>query len=138
MPAAKKRATPAKGKPRAKAPFVDQKPKTAHFFEVDTCSTCRKARGLLKKRGFRLNIRDLKKNKLSSAELEKLIGERDHEEFLNSRSRTYQEQEMDEKPPSRRAAISWMARDPGLIRRPIVVAGGRVVVGFDEKGMAKL
>ena len=29
-----------------------------------------------------------------------------------------------------------MAKEPNLIRRPIVVAGGRVVVGFDTKGMS--
>jgi arsenate reductase-like glutaredoxin family protein len=31
-----------------------------------------------------------------------------------------------------------MAREPNLIRRPVVVAGGRVVVGFDENGFARL
>jgi arsenate reductase-like glutaredoxin family protein len=31
-----------------------------------------------------------------------------------------------------------MAKEPNLIRRPVVVAGGRVVVGFDEEGMARL
>jgi arsenate reductase-like glutaredoxin family protein len=31
-----------------------------------------------------------------------------------------------------------MSKDPGLIRRPVVVAGGRVVVGFDKNGMARL
>ena len=29
-----------------------------------------------------------------------------------------------------------MAKEPSLIRRPVVIAGGRVVLGFDEKGMA--
>lgn len=45
---------------------------------------------------------------------------------------------MREEPASRREAIRLMAKDPGLIRRPIVVAGGRVVVGFDEEGRARL
>ena len=44
---------------------------------------------------------------------------------------------MKEKPPSRREAISMMAKNPNLIRRPVVVAGGRVVVGYDENGMIR-
>ena len=117
---------------RAKKPA-----KTAKFFEFTTCATCRKARAFMKRRGFKLDVRDLRKHRLSAAELEKLIGRRDHEDFLNPRSKTFREQAMDDNPPSRRQAVSWMSKDPGLIRRP-VVAGGRVVVGFDKNGMARL
>jgi arsenate reductase-like glutaredoxin family protein len=42
------------------------------------------------------------------------------------------------KPPSRREAIKMMAKEPNLIRRPVIVAGGQVVIGFDENGMARL
>jgi arsenate reductase-like glutaredoxin family protein len=31
-----------------------------------------------------------------------------------------------------------MAQEPNLIRRPVVVAGGRIVVGFDKEGIARL
>jgi len=137
MPTASKRSLARQ--PARKPAGQSKKPsKTAEFLQVATCSTCRKARSFLRKRGFKLNIRDLRKNKLSAAELEKLIGPSDHEDFLNPRSKTFRKLGMDEKPPSRRKAITCMARDPGLIRRPIVLAGGRVVVGFDQNGMARL
>ena len=45
---------------------------------------------------------------------------------------------MKEDPPTRRQAIQMMSKEPNLIRRPVVVAGGRVVVGFDEKGLYHL
>ena len=70
--------------------------------------------------------------------MEKLIGNRDHTDFLNTRNETYREENMKEDPPSRKEAIKWMSREPNLIRRPVVVAGGRVVLGFDEKGLARL
>jgi arsenate reductase len=111
--------------------------KTVQFLHKPTCATCRKARHFLEKRGYHLNFRDLTKNKLTAAELEKLIGKHDHEEFLNPRSEIYRENEMKENPPSRRAAISMMVKNPDLIRRPVVVAGGRVVIGYDEKGMIR-
>ena len=78
-----------------------------------------------------LHFRNLDKERLSSEELEKLIGDRDHTEFLNSRNETYRKKKMKDNPPSRADAIRMMAADPNLIRRPVVVAGGRVVLGFD-------
>jgi len=40
-------------------------------------------------------------------------------------------------PPSRPGAIGMMARDPGSIRRPVIVAGGRVVTGCGENGIIR-
>ena len=112
--------------------------KKARFLHKPNCTTCRKARSFMEKRGFQLYFRDLAKERLSSAELEKLIGNRDYTEFLNSRNELYRRKKMKLNPPTRREAIRMMAKEPNLIRRPVVVAGGRVVVGFDEEGMARL
>lgn len=112
--------------------------KVVQFIQKPTCTTCRKARTFMERRGYQLNFRDLSKERLSPAELEKLIGPRDHTEFLNTRNELYRRKKMKDHPPSRKEAIRLMASQPNLIRRPIVVAGGRVVVGFDEEGMVKL
>jgi Spx/MgsR family transcriptional regulator len=122
---------------RKAAPRVKKPRKTVTFLHKPTCATCRKAARFMKKRGYKLNYRDIVKDRLSVAELQKLIGKHDHEGFLNPRSEIYKENAMDEKPPSRRAAINLMAKNPGLIRRPVVVAGGRVVIGYDENGMMR-
>jgi len=45
---------------------------------------------------------------------------------------------MKDDPPPRKEALRMMAKEPNLIRRPVILAGGHVVLGFDEKGMAKL
>jgi len=108
------------------------------FMQKPTCTTCRKARKFMERRGFQLYFRDLAKERLSSAELEKLIGRRDYTEFLNTRNEIYRKENMKEEPPSRTQAIRMMAKEPNLIRRPVIVAGGRVVVGFDEDGIARL
>src|SRR5580704_8717111 len=113
-------------------------PKKARFLHKPNCTTCRKARSFMEKRGFQLYFRDLGKDRLSSAELEDLIGNRDYKEFLNSRNELYRKKKMKLRPPSRREAIKLMAQEPNLIRRPVVVAGGRVVVGFDQDGIVRL
>ena len=75
---------------------------------------------------------------MSEAELDQLIGERDYKEFLNPRNEIYRQKMMKEHPPSRREAIRMMAEEPNLIRRPVIIAGGRIVLGFDEEAIAKL
>ena len=112
--------------------------KKVQFLHKPTCTTCRKARKYMERRGFQLYFRDLAKQRLSPAELEKLIGDRDYTEFLNSRNELFRKKKMAKNPPTRKEAIRLMAQEPNLIRRPVIVAGGRVVVGFDEEGIAKL
>ncbi len=132
MPATKaaNKKTPAR---RAKKPG-----KKAAFLHKPNCTTCRKVRSYMEGRGFQLDFRDLGKERLSAAELEKLIGTRDHKEFLNTRNELYRAKGMKQNPPSREDAIRMMAAEPNLIRRPVILAGGRVVLGFDEEGIAKL
>jgi arsenate reductase len=101
------------------------------FLHKPTCTTCRKARAFLERKGVELHFRNLDKERLSAEELEKLIGSRDHTEFLNTRNDLYREKNMKDDPPDRSTAISLMAEHPNLIRRPVVLAGGRVVLGFD-------
>jgi Spx/MgsR family transcriptional regulator len=122
---------------RKTAPRPRKPKKALTFLQKSTCATCRKARKFLEKRGFHLNYRDLVKERLTPAELQKLIGKHDHEDFLNTRSDLFRKKRMKDKPPSRREAISLMAKNPDLIRRPVVVAGGRVVIGYDENGMIR-
>jgi Spx/MgsR family transcriptional regulator len=111
--------------------------KTVKFLQKPSCATCRKARQFMEKRGVHLHYRDLVKDRLSASELEKLIGKHDHQDFLNPRSETFRKKKMKDKPPSRREAIGLMAKNPDLIRRPVIVAGGRVVIGYDENGMIR-
>lgn len=39
---------------------------------------------------------------------------------------------MKENPPPRDEAIRLMSENPNLIRRPLLVKGGKVLFGFDE------
>jgi len=124
-------------KPRARRPRAKAGKKVL-FMQKPSCTTCRKARKFMERRGFQLYFRDLAKERLSSSELEKLIGKRDYTQFLNTRNEVYRKENMKEEPPTRKEAIRKMAKEPNLIRRPVIVAGGRVVVGFDEDGIARL
>ena len=82
--------------------------------------------------------RDLNKERLTEDELDELVGERDYKEFLNTRNELYRNRNMKEHPPSRAEAIKLMAKEPNLIRRPLLVRGSRIIFGFDEAAYRKL
>ena len=88
--------------------------------------------------GVEFESRDLDKERLSEAELEELIGDRDYKEFLNTRNELYRTRKMKVHPPSRAEAIKLMAKEPNLIRRPVVLRGSQVVLGFDEEVYRKI
>ena len=76
--------------------------------------------------------RDLDKQPLSESELDKLIGARDYKQFLNTRNEFYRKRNMAAKPPTRPEAIKVMSKTPNLIRRPLLVRGSQIIIGFDE------
>jgi len=80
---------------------------------------------------------DLNKG-LSVSELDSLIGSRDYRDFLNSRNELYRERGMKENPPSRAEALKLMSENPNLIKRPILVKGKEIVLGFDQARLESL
>ena len=92
---------------------------------------------MLREKGAEFEEIDLNRG-LSVEELDKLIGKRDYRQFLNSRNELYRERGMAETPPPRTEALRLMSENPNLIRRPIVIQGGQMVLGFDEEAIEKL
>jgi arsenate reductase-like glutaredoxin family protein len=91
---------------------------------------------LLRDKGAQFEEVDLNKG-LSIDELEKLIGKRDYKDFLNTRNELYRERGMKENPPSKEEALKLMSEHPNLIRRPILVKGNQIVMGYDEEALGK-
>ena len=108
------------------------------FLQKPSCTTCRKAKAYLEKRHAALDCRDLGKDRLSVAELDELIGTRDHRMFLNTRNELYRTRKMGQNPPSREEALKLMAAEPNLIRRPVVLRGADIVLGYDEEALKRI
>ena len=108
------------------------------FLQKPSCTTCRKAKAFLEKRKVDLDLRDLGKDRMSVEELDKLIGKRDHRQFLNTRNELYRTRKMAQNPPSRDEALKLMAVEPNLIRRPVALRGSDIVIGYDEEGLKRI
>ena len=108
------------------------------FLQKPSCTTCRKAKAFLEKRKVELDLRDLGKDRLSVEELDELIGKHDHRMFLNTRNELYRTRKMGQNPPSRDEALKLMAAEPNLIRRPVVLRGAEIVLGYDEEALKRI
>ena len=92
---------------------------------------------MLREKGVAFEEVDLNKG-LSVAQLDSLIGSRDYRDFLNSRNELYRERGMKENPPPRAEALKLMSENPNLIKRPILISGKEVILGFDQARWASL
>ena len=107
------------------------------FYQKPTCTTCRQAKKWLAENGVQATEVDLNQG-LSEGELDALIGKRDYTKFLNFRNELYRERKMKANPPSRAEAIRLMSQHPNLIRRPMLVRGSKIALGFDEDEFREL
>jgi len=108
------------------------------FLQKPTCTTCRKAKEFLEKHGAELELRNLDTQRLTADELDKLIGDEIHTKFLNTRNELYRAQNMKDHPPSRAEMIKLMVEEPNLIRRPVVIRGSQIVLGYDEDAYKRI
>jgi arsenate reductase (glutaredoxin) len=88
--------------------------------------------------GVELDEHDLGKERLTADQLDALIGPRNYLEFLNPRNELFRQRKMKDHPPARDEALNLMAQEPNLIRRPIVIRGGQMILGYDEDGLRKM
>jgi Spx/MgsR family transcriptional regulator len=113
--------------------------KQARFLWKSTCSTCRNARSFLRDElKVELDERDYAKNPLSAAELKTLFSGRDPRDFVNPKSPAFKAMGLKGRNLTRVEALALMAKEPNLIKRPLVVAGGEMVAGFDRERLRAL
>ena len=82
--------------------------------------------------------RDLFKQPLSADELRRLAGDRPIAEIFSWKSPTARQKGLQPGSLSDDDLIRLMVEEPRLIRRPIVQAGDRLIVGLDRGALAGL
>lgn len=106
------------------------------FFEYPPCSTCRRAKAWLDANGVGYTARHIKDEPPSADELAEWIriSGLDVKRFFNTSGQLYRSMKLSEKLPamSFTEAVSLLAADGMLIKRPLVIDGDTVLVGFRE------
>jgi len=82
--------------------------------------------------GADLDERDYAKIPLSAADLKDLFAGHDPRDFLNPRSPAYKAMALAGKSLTPAQTLALMANEPNLIKRPIIIAGKKILAGFDR------
>ncbi len=110
---------------------------SATLWMKSTCTTCREARAALAAAGLAVQVRDYARIALTRAELEGLLPE-DPTPFMGTRSPAYKALGLAGRRLSKEEAITLILQDANLLKRPILVHAGGVVVGFQREAYARL
>ena len=112
------------------------------FIEYPPCTTCRKAKKWLQDHELDFTARHIKEENPTAGELDAWQEKSGLElkKFFNTSGMRYRELELKDKLPamSREEQLRLLASDGMLVKRPILVTGDTVLVGFKEKDWEKL
>lgn len=107
------------------------------LYGIKSCDTVRKARRWLETRGLEYHFHDLRSDGLTPERVTCWLQLVPAEQLLNKRSTTWKNLA-----PEQREAVSGetlprlLARHPTLVKRPVLEAGDRVMVGFSADRFA--
>lgn len=106
------------------------------FLCYDRCGTCRKASKWLAAHGIEVAVRDITKDNPTRAELEEWIARSGMpvRKWFNTSGVLYKEMNLKERigTAADDELIDLLASNGKLVKRPVLVTGGRVIVGFRE------
>jgi len=112
------------------------------FICYPKCTTCQKAKKWLDDKGIFYELRDIKENNPTEKELREWYKKSGLplKKFFNTSGLLYKSMELKNKLPnmSDDEQIKLLASDGMLVKRPIVVDGDNVLVGFREKEYEEL
>ena len=112
------------------------------FIEYPPCTTCKKAKKWLQDHGLSFTARHIKEENPTAGELDAWQTKSGLElkKFFNTSGMRYRELELKDRLPamSREEQLRLLSSDGMLVKRPILVTGDTVLVGFKEKDWEKL
>jgi len=104
------------------------------LYGIPNCDTVKKARAWLDTRGVGYRFHDYKKAGVDEAALRDWVGRLGWEALLNRAGTTFRKlPDADKAGIDAAKAIAIMLANPSAIKRPVVVDGETLIVGFDAE-----
>ncbi|WP_283195653.1 ArsC family reductase [Rhizobium sp. AN80A] len=104
---------------------------TVTIYGIKNCDTMKKARTWLEEHDVGYDFHDYKASGIDRAHLEKWTQEAGWETVLNRAGTTFRKLPDDARENlDREKAIALMLEQPSMIKRPVVEADGKLLVGF--------
>ena len=103
-------------------------------YGIKNCDTVKKALKWLTDHNIEHKLHDYRVDGLDTVFLQQAEAQFGWENLVNKRSTTWRNLEDDvKKTLSKVTALSVLAENPTLIKRPIILQEGKALIGFDEK-----
>ncbi len=107
---------------------------TLTLYGIKNCDTMKKARAWLDRHGVSYTFHDYKTAGIDADVLERWCRQAGWEKLLNRNGTTFRKlPEADRTGLDERKALRLMLAQPSMIRRPVLEAGRRLLVGFEPK-----
>ena len=104
--------------------------KDIQLYGISNCDTVRKAIKYLDYNNIRHQFIDYRKNPMSLEKLQTIVSAVGWEDLINRRSTTYRSLSEEQK---KNINYDLVLDYPTLIKRPVLISGDEVLVGFSEK-----
>ena len=109
------------------------------IYGIKNCDTVKAALRWLDKQGVPYDFHNYKKQGVDIAILQQAIAEHGWEQVINRRGTTWRALPDNVKETmTPETAIKAATENPSLIKRPLMVIGGKTYIGFDEQNYKKL
>jgi arsenate reductase len=109
------------------------------IYGIKNCDTMKKARSWLDKKGVAYQFHDYKTAGIERGRLEAWAAKVGWETLLNRAGTTFRKlPDKDKEGLSEKRAIALMLAQPSMIKRPVLVAGGKLLVGFKPEEYQKV
>ncbi len=107
------------------------KAKSVTIYGIKNCDTMKKARAWLDAHGVAYEFHDYKASGIARDKLEGWAREAPWETLLNRAGTTFRAlPEKDKEALNGKKAVALMLAQPSMIKRPVLEAGGKLIVGF--------
>lgn len=101
------------------------------IYGIKNCDTMKKARAWLDKQGVAYDFHDYKTAGIDRAQLEAWSAKVGWESLLNRAGTTFRKlPDQDKDGLGEKKAMALMIAQPSMIKRPVLEAGGKLLVGF--------
>ena len=104
------------------------------LYTSPSCTSCRKARAWLKEHDIAFKEKNISSEPLSLNEIKNILRmtEDGTEDIISKRSKAYQNLSIDLNDLSMKDLFKLISKNPGLLRRPIIIDDKRLQVGYNE------
>jgi arsenate reductase (glutaredoxin) len=113
---------------------------TIHLYGIPNCDQVKKARAWLAGQHIAVEFHDFKKIDVTPALIQRWLTQMDWQILLNRRGTTWRQLSEKEQLAvvDADSAVRCMVSSPSVIKRPVLVSGTKILVGFSEENYRRL